>query len=389
MRVFNVPPTGGMALLSAIFMATPLAAVAAGSANAFNPVISVILQGSYNAYSHSPDAVPLPGFAPGEDAALPNEGFSLGESEINLSANIDPRFYGSLTTALEDNGGKTDVTVEEAFIQTLGLPYGASIKAGRLFPNFGYMNEIHSHADSFVDRPLPYRAFLGGENLHDDGVQLSFLLPTDLYAEVGGGAFRGASFPAAGSGNSGTGTTTLFGRLGGDLGVSQSWLAGVSWLRAEAVGRETGDVTFHGTTTLYALDGKYTWSPNGNLADRSLVLQAEYLWRNEDGAYNGLAYDKDTNGWYAQAVYKFRPQWKAGYRYSRLDAAAVPPGLATTVLDSGGHDPQSQSLLLEWDYSEFSSVRLQLTRDESGPAADNEAVLRYTITMGSHGAHQY
>ncbi|MEZ5565976.1 MAG: porin [Gammaproteobacteria bacterium] len=251
------------------------------------------------------------------------------------------------------------------------------------------MNEIHAHADSFVDRPLPYRAFLGGDNLHDDGVQLSFLLPTAFYAEVGGGAFRGASFPAAGSGSSGAGTTTLFGRVGGDIGVSQSWLAGLSWLRGEAVNRETGDLTFNGTTHLYAADAKYTWSPNGNLANRSLVLQAEYLWRNEDGAYNGIGYDRDTDGWYAQAVYKFHPQWKVGYRYSHLGAASVPLALAGTALDSGGHNPLSQSLLLEWDNSEFSSLRLQYTRDESGPVADDEAVLRYTISMGAHGAHQY
>jgi hypothetical protein len=368
----------------------PAPVVASGtSPNAFNPAISVVLQGSYNAYSRSPDDAVIAGFVLGDEAQLPNEGFSLGESEINLAANIDHRFYGSITAALEDDEGTTEIAVEEAFIQTLGLSFGASVKAGRIFPAFGYLNEIHAHADSFVDRPLPYRAFLGGDNLHDDGVQLSFLLPTTLYAEVGGGTFRGIGFPSAGSGSSGAGTTTLFGRVGGDIGVSQSWLAGLSWLRGEAVDRETGDLTFNGTTHLYAADTKYTWSPNGNLANRSLVLQAEYLWRKEDGAYNDVAYYEDADGWYAQAVYKFSPQWKVGYRYSRMGAPSALPALSGTALDSDGHDPLAQSLLLEWSNSEFSRLRLQYTRDKSGPVTNDEAVLRYTISMGAHGAHQY
>ncbi|MEO8225494.1 MAG: hypothetical protein ABI661_11885, partial [Gammaproteobacteria bacterium] len=260
---------------------------------------------------------------------------------------------------------------------------------GRMFPVLGYMNEIHSHADAFTDRPLPYRAFLGADNFREDGLQLSVLLPTSLYAEVGGGAFRGSGFPAAGSGSSGTGAETLFGRLGGDIGVSGSWLAGLSYLRAEAVDRETGDLTFNGTTNLYAADAKYTWSPNGNLANESLVLQAEYLWRREKGNYDDVGYREDAAGWYAQAVYKFHPQWKIGYRYATLNSPDVPVGLLGTALDSGGHDPWTHSVLVEFDNSEFSSVRLQYTRDDAGPTSNDEAVLRYTINMGAHGAHKY
>ena len=95
-----------------------------------------------------------------------------------------------------------------------------------MFPVLGYLNEIHSHADAFVDRPLPYRAFLGGDNFRDDGIQASVILPTDLFAEVGGGMYRGTGFPAAGSASSGRGADTLFARIGGDVGVSHSWLAG-------------------------------------------------------------------------------------------------------------------------------------------------------------------
>ncbi len=372
----------------------PVPEVTAGSGsrssdNAYNPAISVILNGSYNAYSHDPDDAIVSGFALGDEAGLPNEGFSLGESELNLSANIDTMFYGSMTAALEDDAGDTEVSVEEAYIETLSLPYGTKIRAGRMFPVLGYLNEMHSHVDAFVDRPLPYRAFLGGSNFRDDGVQASVILPTDLYAEMGGGIYRGTGFPAAGSGSSGRGTQTLFTRLGGDIGVSNSWLAGLAFLRAEADALETTDLIFNGTSDIYVADAKYTWAPAGNLANRYLTLQGEYFWRNQDGNYNDVGYNEDTTGWYAQAVYKFLPQWKVGYRFASLDPAAVPLGLEGTALDSGSHDPLAHSLVLEFDNSEFSNIRLQYTRDDSGPQGNDEAVLRYTISMGAHGAHKY
>ncbi|MEO7385914.1 MAG: hypothetical protein ABIX37_03135 [Gammaproteobacteria bacterium] len=370
-----------------------VAAAAAGSGssvNAFNPAISAVLQGSYNAYSRNPDDAVISGFVLGDEAGLPNEGFSLGESEINLSANIDQTFYGSLTAALADDGeGATEISLEEAFIETLALPYGAKIKAGRMFPVVGYLNEIHAHADSFVDRPLPYLAYFGGANYADDGLQLSLVLPTDLYAEIGGGAFRGTGFPAAGSDNSGNGSQTMFARMGGDIGASQSWLAGLSYLHANAVDRVTGDLTFNGVSDVYVADAKYIWSPNGNIASRFLGLQGEYLWNRTDGTYNDLNYKEKSGGWYVQAVYRFLPQWKVGYRIARMTAPNVPAAFIGTALDSEGHEPLTQSLLLEFANSEFSSLRLQYTRDDSGPETDSVGVLLYTISMGAHGAHKY
>ena len=368
----------------------PAPAPAATSANAFNPAVSVVLQGSYNAYSKDPGARTLPGFVPGDEVGQPNQGFSLGESELNFSASIDPLFNGSLTMALEDDGeGGTEIGLEEAYIETLALPHGVKIKAGRMFPVLGYLNEIHAHADAFVDRPLPYQAFLGGDNYVDDGVQLSLLLPTDFYAEIGGGAFRGTGFPAAGADEDGKGALTLFARTGGDIGLSQSWVAGLSFLHADAADRITGNLTFNGTIETCIADAKYTWAPGGNLAARYLVLQGEYLHNRTDGSYNGLPYDEDSSGWYAQLVYKLRPQWKVGYRYSALNPPEVAAAFSGTTLDHAGHRPRTQSLLLGFDYSEFSSLRFQYSRDRSGPQTDNIGMLFYTVSMGAHGAHQY
>jgi len=370
---------------------SPPAAVKAGKKaadNAFNPAISAVLMGGINGYTRNPATAKIAGFTQGEEAGLPNKGFSLGESELTFSSNIDNMFYGALTAAINETGGETEIELEEAFIETLALPYGAKVKAGRFFPVLGYMNEIHAHADSFIDRPLPYRAFLGGSNFSDDGAQLSVVLPTNWFSEIGGGAYYGSAFPASDHGH-GASAQTAFARMGGDIGTSHSWLAGVSYLHSQATDRTTDDVNFNGDTNLYIADAKYIWAPGGNPANESLTLQSEYFWRNEDGDYNAVGYDRNSNGWYAQAVYKFLPQWKTGYRFSSLDGAGIEPSLEGTSLDAMSHNPYAHSALLEFDNSEFSSIRLQYTYDHADQKSNNTAMLWYTISMGAHGAHKY
>ena len=71
------------------------AAAAPASANAFNPAISAVLGGTYARLSRDPAEFRLQGFVPaGEEAGPGSRGFNLGESELTLSANVDPRFSG-------------------------------------------------------------------------------------------------------------------------------------------------------------------------------------------------------------------------------------------------------------------------------------------------------
>ena len=116
-------------------------------ANAFNPGISLILQGAAASSSQDPDAYRIDGFAPsgGEVGPAPR-GFSLGESEIGMAANIDPYFRGQLVASFTP---ENEVEVEEAFFQTLGLGQGFTLKGGRFLSGIGYQNSIHQHAWDF------------------------------------------------------------------------------------------------------------------------------------------------------------------------------------------------------------------------------------------------
>ncbi|MFT4718311.1 MAG: hypothetical protein ACI9IL_000642 [Rickettsiales bacterium] len=370
--------------------------------NKFNPSIGVILNGKYSAFSKKTSEIA--GFGIGEEGERGKEGFSIGESELNFSSNIDDKFFGSLTAAIVNEDGSDIIELEEAFIRTspeFGLPTGLEIKAGRAFWKLGYLNSNHAHTDDFADRPLPYRAFLNN-GFNDDGAQISYILPTDIYAEIGGGTFRGDDFPFGGG--DGTGSYSAYAAIGGDIGNNQNWRLGLSTLSGEAkTGRVTNEnsATFVGDSDLYVVDLKYGFAPTGNAKNQELTLQGEYFYRSESGNYeetneDGSAltgkvnFNDESSGWYLQTIYKFKPQWRVGLRYSELLTPNTPDGLIGSSLDSDNHDPKSYTAMIDWTNSEFSRIRLQYNHEElSKNHHDNQIMLQYVMSFGAHSAHKY
>jgi hypothetical protein len=372
---------------------------AAGTGDAtFNPAIGVIFQGQAWNYGNDPEEYVIQGFPFGGEAGPAAEGLSLGETEINVSANVDDKFTAWLTAPLVIEDGEAAIEVEEAWLETLSLPAGLSARFGRFFSGIGYLNTKHAHAWDFVDQPLPYQAFLGDQYL-DDGVQFRFIAPTELFLELGTEVLRGGRYPAGGAANSGFGARSVYVNAGGDVATDHSWLAGISVLDAESVERPAGDeddpFLFTGDSQTAIAQFVWKWAPQGNWRQRNFVFQGEYMWRNEDGTYTlpgggPLAYDTDQRGWYAQAVYQPFPRWRFG---SRIDALSMDdPGalFAGTALALPESDPRRYSLMVDWSNSEFSRLRLQYTRDEAGASGDdNQFGLQYTLSIGAHGAHSF
>jgi hypothetical protein len=359
----------------------------AASPAAFNPAISLILDGKYRRLSEDPDTYIIPGFALGEEVGPDERGLGIDESELVISANIDDWFFGNFTAALTP---EDEVEVEEAYFQTLGLPQGFLLRGGRFFSRIGYLNELHPHFWDFVDAPLPYQAMLAGQ-FGDDGIQVRWVAPTDLFVELGGELFRGANFPAGGNDSNGVGVRSAFVHVGGDVGEGHAWQAGVSHLRTDAEERETGagDV-FSGDGHLTILDFIWKWAPGGNPYQTYLKLQGEYFHREEDGLFNDMPYEGDQNGWYLQAVYQFMPRWRLGLRHDQVHADDVDEVFEETVLDNQGHRPHRNSLMLDYSHSEFSRLRLQYNRDESRPDdIDHQWFLQYIMSLGAHGAHRF
>ena len=391
----------------------PQATAPASSANAFNPSLGVIFEGSAWAFDNDPEEYRVPGFAYGGEAGLPAEGLGLGETEIDISASVDDWFTAWLTVPIHIDEGEAHVEIEEAWIETLSLPAGFSARMGRMFSDVGYLNEKHRHAWDFADMPLPYQAFLGNQYI-DDGVRVSWVAPTDLYLQFSGEVLRGDRFPFQGAANSGVGAYTLRARVGGDVGASHSWQAGLSWLSGESADRpdggghhhedgeahEEGDedlegpYLFTGDTELTIVDFVWKWSPDGNWRARNLKLAMEYVKRDERGMYTPpdadmLLWDTDQAGWYAEAVYQFMPGWRLGLRYDTLSGDDPGEAWEGSLLEPGDDDPQRYSVMADWSHSEFSRLRLQYTRDEAGMENDHQLGLQYLFSIGAHGAHSF
>lgn len=363
---------------------TPPSATPASN-NAFNPGIAAVLNGFYLASSRDPQKQVIRGVAQGDEAGLPLRGFSLGESEVSLAANIDPYLSGFLDFSMEDDNS---LSVEEAYIQSKDLPYGLTVKAGRFLSGIGYLNERHAHDWTFSDAALPYRAFLNSQ-YGDDGLQVRWLAPTDQFLEFGAEIFRGDAYPAANAPHSGQGTVTAFVHTGDDINESSSYLAALSYLHSRAENRDTDGNLFTGDDDLGIASLIYKWAPGGNPTVNNLTLSSELFYGRENGFYDGAGFSQDRFGWYAQGVYQFMPQWSVGVRYAGLSTSNPGPALAGSLLDNFGHSPHAETALLEYDTSEFGRFRMQYTHDESDLKPDDEILLQYTVIYGPHGAHRY
>lgn len=382
----------------------PLAS-SAGGANAFNPAMSLILSGGYTRTSRDPATYNITGFQlpQGSEAGPGTRGFTLAESELGLSANIDPWLRGVANISLHPDN---TVSIEEAFVQTTSLGNGLSAKAGRFLSGVGYLNSQHAHTWDFVDSPMAYQALLGTQ-FGDDGLQISWLAPTDQYLEFGAELGRGRSFPGSDTGRNGAGMTALTAHTGGDIGVSHNWRAGLSMLNAKATDQalsaldamgNTVSNAFSGSTRVWVVDGVWKWAPNGNATRTNFKLQSEYLRSTRtgslgydvSGANSTGAYRAVQSGWYVQGVYQFMPSWRVGLRTERLDPGTPDYGINAASFVNGTYQPSKNSLMLDFSPSEFSRVRLQFAQDRSQQGlTDNQVFLQYQMSLGAHGAHNY
>jgi hypothetical protein len=392
----------------AIVATAPVASSPSSSLSAFNPAMSVVLQGRYANLSQDPTRFGIAGFAPAAEGPGPR-GFSLSESELMFTANVDHKFAGTLIAALAPDN---TVSVEEAYGLFTAAPFGLAPKFGRFFSGIGYMNEQHQHAWDFIDAPLAYQAFLGGQYAND-GVQLKWIAPLDHYVEFGVEAGNGDNFPGSPRNKNGIGSGAAYVHTGGDIGTSHSWRAGLSFLRTRAAGRSydivnyAGDslpVTFAGTSRLAIADFVWKWAPNGNPAVTNFKLQGEYFRRQEKGDFTYVSnpdpvinllntapdYSTRQSGWYVQGIYQFMPQWRAGVRYDQLDIGTVDYGRASPYLPLTDFTPKRASAMVDWSPSEFSRVRLQYAQSKTLPGiTDNQWFVQYILSLGAHGAHKY
>jgi hypothetical protein len=284
-----------------------------------------------------------------------------------------------------------------------------NLKAGRFLSGIGYMNEPHAHAWDFSDAPLAYKAFFGNQ-LKGEGLQLKWLAPTDTFLEFGAEVGRGGSFPSTARNSNGVTLAAFYAHTGGDIGLSNSWRAGLSFVGTDPRDRpfdvavppsSTDTYRFGGKSRTWIADAVWKWAPNGNPHEQSLTVQGEYFRRTEDGTLAAYAngtpigtepFASRQSGWYLQGAYQFMPNWRLGVRHDRLDYGTIANAsvAAADIPILAPYNPSRNSLMLDWTPSEFSRIRLQVARDNALlGSTDNEVILQYLMSLGAHGAHKF
>ncbi|MFN3594598.1 MAG: hypothetical protein ACK4TK_07935 [Thiobacillaceae bacterium] len=422
-----------------------LGAVTAGTA--FNPQISVILDGVYyrdNKQGEGPELYGMldginHGHAHGDGHGHGLErGFNLRETEIIFSAAVDPWFDANLQLTVAADGG---VELEQAYFDTRSLPAGLKLRGGKFYSGIGYLNEKHPHQWDFVDQNLPYRTLLGEHGVADTGLQLTWRPKTgSLYTLLGVEALQGNEqvfatageatptaradgLPLAGTSagelagkKAGPRLWTAFAKVSPDLGDDHALQLGLwgGWANQhQEVHDHTldnpgvpcgvpGGLCVHaleGKSRLWGLDAVYKFDAPRAYGAGDLTLNAEYLREvkdlslafHENGALVGQPRKFTQDGLYVQGVYGFAPRWQVGLRYDVTGLTNKVEGASGVLMD--WNDSDRWSLALTHHFSEFSRLRLQASRASLAVDGNrerlNEFWIQYQHSLGAHGAHQF
>lgn len=388
------------------------------SLTAFNPAISVIIDGLYYAenskegMSHTKEEMSGFGHAhSGEeehDHGL-EEGFNLRHLELQFSAEVDNYFKAAAIIAVSEDGAE----VEVAEVETTGLPWGLQAKGGKFFSDFGYINAQHSHQWDFSDQPLIYELTLGEHGLNEIGAQLSWLAPTPFYLLFGGEIFQGGNekmfaevdadeLPSPDGPGLGVGWVKFGPNLSGNHACQFGLFGATGRDQEEHDGDGDGDADhwLDGWSSFVGVDAVYKYYGGKSYGQGDWIVQAEYLYRTVDLTVEQhdlnpslVGNDKvnKQDGFYAQTTYGFLPRWRGGLRLDMVgltNSEELPDGT-----DSDFGDSWRTSAMVDFSPSEFSRIRFQVSNGdyetEDGTQNVWEGFLQLTVSLGAHGAHTF
>ncbi len=335
-------------------------------------------------------------------------GFTVQNLETVFDGKVDPYFRGQANVVLQINPhGDTTIEAEEAYLETMALPWNLQVKAGQFFTEFGRLNPTHPHTWDFVDQPLVNGRFLGEDGLRSAGARLSWLTPTPFYSELfltlqnsqGGTAFSFRNdhdgSPFFGRPNTQGRVTSLGDMLFApryaasfDLTDAQTLVAGAS----AAIG-PNGSGT-DSATQIYGVDLFWKWkSPQQHAGFPFVSWQTEGMLRRFEAGAFPPALPRETlidYGLYSQIAYGFRKGWVAALRGDYVFPEK--PGLYESIV---GPDPDRASRWrvspnLTWYPSEFSKIRLQYNYDHrNGIGNDHSVWAQFEFLLGTHAAHKF
>lgn len=361
-------------------------------------------------------------------------GFSLPQVELSFQGAVDPYLIGEAHFVyFVDTEGESRFELEEAFAETLQLPWGLherglQLEFGHFFTEFGRLNPVHPHAWDWQDQPVVLSRFFGEDGMRGPGVRVGWLVPVDWYSEIHFGAqtakgetmvsfmandevfeerpIGGRPFGSSETRNPSDLVYLLRWVNGFDLGQTFSAQVGASGLYgSNATGSD-------GHTFIYGVDWVVKWTPlqtdrgwpfvkfEGEILRRGYRADAfagcAEADRGDDTGCDLLALGSETLddwGGYAQVVWGFRRGWAAGLRYEYATGSGDSVGEYDGRSDDPFRDDRHRvSPMLVFHPSEYARIRLQYNYDlfdHSPESAAHSVWLGVEFSMGAHAAHSY
>ena len=438
----NAPPSGGTPEKRAWSPAEPIRLFGGGQ-----NYINLSLDGLFAAGTSTANDIKAlePG---GHD---PNQrGFTVQNLETVFEGKVDPYFRAQANVVLTiDPDGETIVEAEEAYAETMALPWNLQVKAGQYLTEFGRLNPTHPHSWGFVDLPLVNARFLGSDGLRNPGARVSWLAPTPFYSELffsvqNSGGETANSFRSVGAHSHGGDAEDealplalrhpdndrgvrnigdmLFApryAMSFDVTDEHTALLGASAAFGPNSSGERGDTW----TQIYGVDFTWKWKPSSQSGGFPFVMwQTEAMLRR----FKAGAFDWDENGngasdpgelidlrtglpavlksetltdygVYSQVLWGFKKGWVAGLRgdYVWGEKGSYEKFLKSFNGELITSDPQRDrrwrlSPNLTWYPTEFSKLRLQYNYDYRRHIGEDHSVwMQFEFLLGAHAAHKF
>ncbi len=361
--------------------------------NADNPAISFVVDTTAQSNTHGDQGV----------------GFALRSGELFISAPIDPFLRGWATL---NGSSEQGFDIEEAALVTTALPWNFTVKGGRYFAEVGRLSHWHDEALPFVDRPPSIDRLIGGES-RAEGLELSWLAPTETFFQITGGVYN-----QIGEQEGAEPVSSIFGRRSFSeltwLIRPQTYLDLTDTLNVE-IGATYFGVPQGRDRNLYGVDVTIRHQPGTSEFYQGTTFGAEWMWNDEkftnqkplfDAAGAPLLADPtapfnpNTNpqlfgserfyrqGGYAYFESFFARRFSAGLRvdYSEAPSDDVDvESLFTSPVSPSADRIRTYSAFVTYMPSEFQRLRLQLDQIVAqGQPNDQRVTLQWTAFLGSH-----
>ncbi len=324
------------------------------------------------------------------------DNFFAREFEMAIISNLDPLSRAGIFLSRHGRGGEISpfgdeseeehsdsFSVEEGYVEWVGLAGGFSLKFGKFFQQFGQLNRWHAHALPFQTRSLPHLAFIGEESLAQTGASIHWLVPFGGEAGV-----YEATLEVTRSENEAlfgeSDRAAVLGHLNAfwNLSASTDFDLGLSWVSGSY---ENPMIFFN--RNLYGAEMAFTWRPPGQSRYRGFTLRGGAM------VLDGLVPQVPTGGgsplpvsenqalgFWGSAEVRLSQSWLIGARADRTENPEEPEVAALLI-----------SPTLTWWQSEY--VRLRLEYDLLSPsfASSREGRLLFQVTfaMGPHKHETY